>query len=802
MSNPWARAMEDDYSAWCVKLCRPNDARQHAGWPCGLLIIPKTSVGHHSSSTGSAAKAYEHELPQNTFRHQKDSSFILPFASPCVMAAPPMELERTPLPQGASVCVTHTLPPRVLKKRRVRSKTHDGCCTDEMAMARTTSCSSEWRHLTAMHHIHSLLNRPEQEPIRTSRATASAHSDDTEAATPAACASSSSSLMFVLARPKLETSKSDGLATVLPSERRQVGQLRHEQVQTTTWGTPLRHAEELSKSEKVCSAHETWTEHYPENLERKNTRWSLSSDAPNDALEAHTVTSPSTAFSSSGIISEDALLPVAQCAKRQLQALSKHHKWTGRWKSLTWSKSKVESFESTSKAKDQYSIVVKMTLPCSLREIVGVFSTDKTAEFHRSMEAIFGDQYVYGVNVHTSDCASLDAKAEAALSSTLRASEPFSSARQARESSHVTMTPLHTATLKVNAITLMQKHHLVWKQRNMKFLDYLEEEIETRSVTRVMQTLDVQDNDPEHLPSVTMYPTSAGNHLDFHAKQQHQHEIDVHRDLQGIFAGYVIQEHLNEQFTRFFFYATHRRHQRGQKRIARSAVQLLRSMVKKVCLLETVILRRRLGRYLSFRFPVCPDEAAMATYCATCNIPFNMLRKKYFCTLCGHYTCRKCSEMHEVEKSIGMVEKHRVCVPCVRRVGYRAFNTCVSLTEINCKAEGDDYDPPIMDDLASNELEHVTLDLFKQSGDVTGSAHDSWNEEKKMQAFDAQREVERTAHLKHHLAVQRRRQQHLQLSIEDLSQWVPGPILDNPNTPKESISLLDSFRTSISSTSS
>ncbi|OWY96795.1 hypothetical protein PHMEG_00032848, partial [Phytophthora megakarya] len=543
--------------------------------------------------------------------------------------------------------------------------------------------------------------------------------------------------------------------------------------------------------------------------------WELLSPTSSHASEAAAVAveqglmSPST-FSSSAILTDDTLVSVAQRAKKQLEAVSKRQVMVGRWKRMSWSKPECQMFESVSKAKDQYSVVAKMNLPCSLREIMSVFSTDNASEFHRSMEAIFGDQYVYGVNVRDVDCASYGASsAMHARAEARRASEP--AMRRASEAPSALIPPLRSAKLKLNAVSLMQKQRLVWKQRNMTFLDYLEEKIETKSVTRVMQTMDMEDEEIE-FSSVTMSSPSAASSSQesFNKHHNKQQRVDLHQELKGILAGYVVQEDSEEKFTRFFFYATHHHRplgRHGQSKMPRSAVQLLRAMVNKVSLLETIVLRRRLGYYPLSRLPTSSDEATMASYCATCYAPFSMLRKKYFCRLCGHYTCRKCSDLQDIEKTVGQVEQHRVCVSCVSRVSYSVFSICAFPPKVASNVNGniwtttrplqpsdddveDDADPPIMDDLVPEVIEDVEIVHPNQTGVIAGFVSDMLHGKDKKQQEMKQQENDT------------RQKQRLQLTIDDLSTWAPRAHIDGQNTPKESISLLDSFCTSHSSTSS
>ncbi|KAE9293840.1 hypothetical protein PF001_g18073 [Phytophthora fragariae] len=641
-----------------------------------------------------------------------------------------------------------------------------------------------------------------REQVRTARQRFVPDSEDEETSTSTPAAA----LRSVAPPPKLVTSKSEGRANALPSRRRQLPpqQTFHQapvqsQVQRTTPG------------EKLLRRHFGTVPEHNKSFESLSPASSLAPSEPTAgaamALEQGLMSS--TTFSSSAVLTDDMLVAVARRAKKQLETVSKRQVMVGRWKRMARSKPDCPMFESVSKAKDQYSVVAKMNLPCSLREIMSVFSTDNAAEFHRSMEAVFGDQYVYGVNVRSVDCTSYVGVGNAALQShghaqARRASEP-ATWRVSEGSSSCRIPPLRSAKLKLNAVSLMQKHRLVWKQRSMTFLDYLEEKIETKSLTRVMQTMDMQDEDLE-FSSVTMSsPTAASSSQEGGCHQQAQHGIDTRQELKGVLAGYVVQEDSAEKFTRFFFYATHHHHaQHGQSKMPRSAVQLLRAMVSKVALLEAIVLRRRLGYYPLSRLPTSSDEANMASYCATCYTPFNMLRKKHFCRLCGHYTCRKCSDLQDVEKTVGLVERHRVCVSCVRRVSYCVFSMCAfppkvgsnvsgsswtsarsqQPTEIAEEGEDFDYDPPIMDDLATTYIEDMKVVPPNQPGALVGFVADLLHGKEKKKDLAAQRK------------------QRLRLTIDDLSAWAPGPLLDGQSTPKESISLLDSFCTSHSSTSS
>ncbi|CAH0476934.1 unnamed protein product [Peronospora belbahrii] len=751
-------------------------------------------------------------------------------ASPLWKPAPWLEPDQVLATYVPSVRVVLT-PTCAQKKRRVHRSSPNmprNCSRRwkedaQMTLSRAPS-AHELIQSNERQVIYKISAQQEQEQVWTARQRFVPDSEDEEIIPPTATSSSSANtLQFITTPPKLVTSKSEGQASLLPSRRKQMIQKQHSQP-TRSITQASRHVygqrtESLVYTQDTyVTTNEKIVRRCFEELEHNRSCGVLTSSSSHVPSEAAAMALEqgilsSTTYSSSRMMMDEILVSVAQRAKKQLEAASKRQMMEGKWKRIARNKLECQSFESVSKTKDQYSVMVRMDLPCSLREIMSVFSTDNSTEFHRSMEAIFGDQYVYGVNIRTADCASSVGEGDFAMSSrpqARRASVPATWHGYDGPINHY-VSPLRSTKLNVNAVSLMQKHHLVWKQRNMTFMDYLEEDIVTKSVTRVIKTMDMQHENLEYSSITMSSPTAASSSQESHSQHHNQHGMNLHQELKGILAGYIIQEDSSEKLTRFFFYATHHHRpsgRHGQTRMPRSAVQLLRAMVNKVCLLETVVLRRRLGYYPLYRLPTCSDEAAMASYCAACYVPFKMLRKKHFCRLCGHYTCRKCSDMQEVEKDVGLVEKHRVCVSCMRRVSYYVFSMCAFPSKIASNVSGnswtsmqfkqptesnvedDDVDPPIMDDLASNDSEPVEVHS-NQSGVFAGFVSDFLYGKDKKEDLNCQQEHDPADHRRQHITAKRR--QRLQLSINDPNPWTPGPLLDGQNTPKESICILDSF---------
>ncbi|CAI5737785.1 unnamed protein product [Hyaloperonospora brassicae] len=118
-----------------------------------------------------------------------------------------------------------------------------------------------------------------------------------------------------------------------------------------------------------------------------------------------------------------------------------------------------------------------------------------------------------------------------------------------------------------------------------------------------------------------------------------------------------------------------------QQRSARRSCALMNPEAKHVLELltrslrefERVIRRRRLG-FQSFVYflTVAMDEAALQS-CHVCAKSFSLLRRDFFCQLCGHMACRTCSHLHEVEATVGDVRRNRICIKCVLRVDACTF---------------------------------------------------------------------------------------------------------------------------------
>lgn len=417
-----------------------------------------------------------------------------------------------------------------------------------------------------------------------------------------------------------------------------------------------------------------------------------------------------------------ALLARARAARRQVESVAKRHALVGRWKrrvmrnSTTHNRSDSTScspqvHECVSNTKDEFSVVAKLDVPCSLHELQSALGTESphhlhdqdrnTAAFHRSMAMLFGDQYVYGVRVRRVDCAAYRRSsalastrqsrgrafsastsalsATASMSSWSRYSHPLPETL-ASEHRRTGSTASTTSQLTVNAVSLLMRRRLVWRQRHLSFLDFSDERPDTKTVTRVLLTLDNDDdneNDNDDNDTVELSASSSRHRQRPSALQRHESRRRAPK-LRGLLAGYVLQEDAAGKFTRLFFYGTHNASP-SSRVVATASVQLLRGLVRQLCALEAVVRRRRLGFYPLVPTPTDVTATALlqpaSARCSTCDASFRTLfRPRRFCQLCGHFACRQCSSREPVEKVLGLVDRRWVCAGCVRRVNYCVFD--------------------------------------------------------------------------------------------------------------------------------
>ncbi|ETI32005.1 hypothetical protein L914_20249 [Phytophthora nicotianae] len=122
---------------------------------------------------------------------------------------------------------------------------------------------------------------------------------------------------------------------------------------------------------------------------------------------------------------------------------------------------------------------------------------------------------------------------------------------------------------------------------------------------------------------------------------------------------------------------------------------------------ERVIRRRRFGFQSFVYFHTSSVGDPELRSCSTCQKRFSLLRRDFFCQLCGHMVCRDCSQLYEVEARVGQVRRNRICVECVVRVDACKFEDANLIAALGPTVVSDDrwFSDSELDDTDTASLE-------------------------------------------------------------------------------------------------
>uniref|UniRef100_M4BG10 FYVE-type domain-containing protein n=1 Tax=Hyaloperonospora arabidopsidis (strain Emoy2) TaxID=559515 RepID=M4BG10_HYAAE len=321
-----------------------------------------------------------------------------------------------------------------------------------------------------------------------------------------------------------------------------------------------------------------------------------------------------------------------------------------------------------------YASLAKTKIKCHLNEVLNVLVSHESSAYQSTMAALCGDKFQDGHVAYQQRC-------------------------QFSENSHrvlsgVTDSPLkgteeHDVLLSVNMATLQptlpmrfqskkhrqpQKlcfssltHQYVSKDRAVHVMKTLPKHVHDALVPPSQRTA-LRDN-LDHLTigfDIQSTPTSGGSSSQTTRIVAHGYAAVTAPEAFGAVTSDSPQSKIGasnrEQVTR----------RRGAM-MNPEAKHVLELLTRSLREFERVIRRRRLG-FQSFVYflTVVRDEAEMKS-CHVCTKGFSLLRRDFFCQLCGHMVCRNCSHLHEVEASIGEVRRNRICVKCVVRVDACTF---------------------------------------------------------------------------------------------------------------------------------
>ncbi|TMW59734.1 hypothetical protein Poli38472_004803 [Pythium oligandrum] len=345
---------------------------------------------------------------------------------------------------------------------------------------------------------------------------------------------------------------------------------------------------------------------------------------------------------------DDGVIRVARAAKKRVEAMARREAMLGNWRVRRRIDGNAERqiLEHKSKRRDEYSIVVKMNLLCSLREIMNVLATDNSKDFHRSMIAFFGDQYVYGRNMRSIDMSAPRPPPRSSdVWSALLQRNSNDSMPRSRPTSRFSIESSN-AKLSVNSARLHLRHTLTQQFDEVLFLDYLDEQIDIMALTRVVSLM-------------LQRPSDAASALGVPEA--------IHMLAPDAIAGYVFREDPEEKFTRMFFYASAK--MENGERVPRTTKRLLRGIANTTCNLERIVIRRRLGTLRSLQVHEEDYEPA-ERICRSCKTTFGLFQKVHRCACCQTPFCRQCLSTQDVEEEVGKVHSQRICKRCL---GYARF---------------------------------------------------------------------------------------------------------------------------------
>ncbi|CAH0517331.1 unnamed protein product [Peronospora belbahrii] len=271
-----------------------------------------------------------------------------------------------------------------------------------------------------------------------------------------------------------------------------------------------------------------------------------------------------------------------------------------------------------------YEVTVSTSLPCTVNEIVDVFSSHNSDDFNATMVALAGDAFSYAVTLREVPTASVN--------------------------THLTIKRMQFS----GSIPLLSS------TKTIEFLDYLAFNNKTRTAVRIFQTLTC-DRDGRLIVGGDVF---GGYVL--------SEQISLHQTLVFYFGSHIVSS--DELKAKGIVKANNK-----PATVRESATHTLLKLAKMIPKVGDIAIRRRLG----VERTVDPANNVSERSCFGCGklVKESLLRKKHICDLCGHHTCGSCSKSQDVEEQIGLIKRLRVCCMCVAAARHRIFGSIDQLDE-------------------------------------------------------------------------------------------------------------------------
>jgi hypothetical protein len=305
-----------------------------------------------------------------------------------------------------------------------------------------------------------------------------------------------------------------------------------------------------------------------------------------------------------------------------------------------------------------YASLARTEIKCHLNEVLNVLMSHESSDYQSTMSALCGDKFRDGQVVFQQRC-------------------------HLSEASRQTLSGASDALIGVNMSTLQPTLHMKFQSKKHRqpqklcFSSFTHQYASRDRAVHVMKTL------PKHVHD-ELVPRSERTAL--------RHQLDhlaVGFDIQSTPAPggsssqtTSIVAHGYAAVTPPEAFGAYRPNPRSglgaptRSQVARRRAAVMNPEAKHVLDLltrslrefERVIRRRRFGfqSFVYFHTATVGDPALRS--CSICQKRFSLLRRDFFCQLCGHLVCRDCSQLYEVEAQVGELRKNRICVECVVRV--------------------------------------------------------------------------------------------------------------------------------------
>lgn len=368
---------------------------------------------------------------------------------------------------------------------------------------------------------------------------------------------------------------------------------------------------------------------------------------PMSPLRAHA--SFSTSSSCSHLSEDDALRSIASAAMKQVSSISCNTFVKGTWKQL---RSPTSELVLEHRSHNEYRIIAKSMVPCTLEEISAVLSTSSSDHFNASMIELLGHEFVYGVTVRSVPTAA-------------------------------TGKPDTTANLALRVIAFNDSTPASMGVEG-NYLDFTERDAAMGCERRALQMITRTRRGPNG---------------------------SVHIRAGGTLCGYALHEDPETKHTVILLYGTYASGESEDRAHRHAAIHRYRKLAQLSTKWVSIVRRRRLGAQPILDPHVDASRSLLELSCVGCGEEFHQLfRKRHFCSLCGSHACASCSSVEDVEQDLGKVRRLRVCRGCVKDVDQKALcSRPVRDSESECYEGRDTLDCAFDDLLLGSAPEKLRL---------------------------------------------------------------------------------------------